>query len=73
MDTIRRKCFLSETTKNITRPNNWNNYYSNDDYNIENIHPLSRQKVQVRSNFNPLHNDRLTSHDTYSYTLDKRN
>ena len=53
MDTIRRKCFLSETTKNITRPNNWNNYYSNDEYNIENIHSLSKQKVQVRDNFNP--------------------
>ena len=57
MDTIRRKCFLSETTKNITRPNNWNNYYSNDEYNIENIHSLSKQEVQVRGNFNPWHND----------------
>ena len=62
MDTIRRKCFLSETTKNITRPNNWNNYYSNDEYNIENVHSLSKQKVQVRVNFNPWHNDCLMIH-----------
>ena len=62
LDTICRKCFLSETTKNITRPNNWNNYYSNDEYNIENVHSLSKQKVQVRGNFNPWHNDYVMRH-----------
>ena len=55
MDHIRRKYFFkfSETTKNITCLISWNNYYTYDEYNIENIHSLSRQKVQVRGNFNP--------------------
>ena len=58
-DHIRRKYFFqfSETTKNITCLINWNNFYTYDDYNIENIHSLSRQKVQVRDNFKPYHND----------------
>ena len=55
MDHIRRKYFFqfSETTKNITCLISWNNYYNYDEYNIENIHSLSRQKVQVRGIFNP--------------------